>query len=224
LFKLFKKIFVSGEAELFAKLSTHVGLSLKALKIVENMITESDSAGVETKVVDIIALEKNGDRIVSELSNMVSKGAVPIALIGDFEALMDRIDDILDLIYFMGMELGRARRAGISENPVVKEIYEDILKIIRLAEKSLERLKNQFDIVLENFNKLRELDAQIDFYEDKVDEFKNTILDKIYSLGNQVDPITFNHLLELVRTSDTVVDACEDVSHSLLRIVSSLAY
>ncbi len=223
--KAFRKLLIAGEEKLFNRLATHMDLSVKSMKLVSQLMRrELPPAEVESYIVEVITNEKNGDRITSELINMVSKGAVPIALLGDIEVLIDKIDDILDLIYFIATEYGRAFRAGLHKKPIVKKIYQDLLKTALITSKALESLKEELQVALSDFSKLQMLSDRIDIYEDRVDELKSSMLDELYGYGGGVDPITFNHLVEMIRSLDTVVDSCEDASHLLIRIVSSMLY
>ncbi len=222
---ILRKLLMAGEERLFKMLADHVELSIRSMKIVTEMLKgEIDDYRVESLVIDVVTNEKSGDKIAMELTNLVTKGAVPIALLGDIEVLIDRIDDILDLTYFLATEYERAHRAGINRIPETREMYGELLKTALLASKALEALKEEFLVALEDFSKLQSLDDKIDVYEDKVDELKSAMLDKLYSLGRDVDAITFNHLVEMIRSLDTIVDACEDASHLLIRVVSSMMY
>ncbi|MCD6323657.1 MAG: DUF47 family protein [Desulfurococcales archaeon] len=223
--KAFRKLLTAGEERLFSKLVTHMDLSVKSMKLVSQLMRENmPDAEVESAIIEVITNEKNGDRITSELVNMVSKGAVPIALLGDIEVLIDKVDDILDLIYFIATEYGRAFRAGLHRKPIVREIYKDLMKTALITSKALESLKEELEVALSDFSKLQILSDRIDIYEDRVDELKSSMLDKLYGFGDGIDPITFNHLVEMIRSFDTVVDSCEDASHLLIRIVSSMLY
>jgi len=223
--KVFKKFLMSGEERLFEGLSRHVDLSIKSLAVIEELLKGGVSGHrVSSLIVDVITFEKQGDKIATSLTDMVTQGAIPVALLGDMEFLIDRVDDILDLAYFVAMEYGRAFRAGISGSDQVKVLYKEILKMVAVALKALETLKQEFTVALKDFNKLQELDDIIDVYEDRVDDMKNSALDMLYGLGKDVDAITFNHLSEMIRSLDTIVDACEDASHLLIRIISSMRY
>lgn len=222
---ILRKLLMAGEERLFRMLADHAELSIRSMKIVTEMLRgEIDDYKVSSLVIEVVTNEKSGDKIAMELTNLVTKGAVPIALLGDIEVLIDRIDDILDLTYFLATEYERAHRAGINRIPETREMYNELLKTALLASKALEALKEEFLVALEDFSKLQSLDDKIDVYEDKVDELKSAMLDKLYSLGRDVDAITFNHLVEMIRSLDTIVDACEDVSHLLIRVVSSMMY
>ena len=223
--KSFRKLLMAGEDKLFSKLAEHVGLSRKSMNVVIEMLKgEVDDYKLNTLVIEVVTNEKSGDKIAMELTTMVSRGAIPLALLGDIEALIDRVDDILDLIYFMASEYERARKVGISKSKAVRSIYPELLKTSLLAAKALEALQEEFKVALNDFDKLQKLDDKIDVYEDRVDDFKSGMLDKVYSLGKEIDAITFNHLIEMIRSMDTIVDACEDASHMLLRVVSSMMY
>lgn len=222
---LLRKLLTSGEEKLFEKLVSHMDLSVKSMYIVTELMKGGLTLNqVESMVIDVITNEKAGDKITAELINLVSKGAVPLALLGDIEFLIDKIDDILDLIYFIATEYGRAFRVGLHKKRHINDIYNDLLKTSMIALKALESLQEELSIALKDFSKLQRLNDRIDIYEDKVDEQKSRMLDKLYSFGDEIDAITFNHLVEMIRSLDTIVDSCEDASHLVIRVVSSLLY
>jgi predicted phosphate transport protein (TIGR00153 family) len=222
---LLRKLLTSGEEKLFEKLVSHMELSVNSMYIVTKLMKGGLTLNeVESMVIDVITNEKAGDKITAELINMVSKGAVPLALLGDIEFLIDKIDDILDLIYFVATEYGRAFRAGLHKKRHVSDIYAELLKTSMIALKALESLQEELSVALKDFSKLQRLNDRIDIYEDRVDEQKSRMLDRLYSFGDEIDAITFNHLSEMIRSLDTIVDSCEDASHLIIRIVSSMLY
>jgi len=223
--KVFRKLLTAGEESLFNKLVTHTELSVESMKIVTELIKGGISGPeVEASVLEVVTNEKTGDKITAELINLVSRGAVPLPLLGDIEALIDKVDDILDLIYFLATECGRAYRANLHQNVHVREMYEDLYKTAVIVLKSLDSLKEELKIALKDFSGLQSLNDRIDIYEDKVDELKSSMLDKLYNFKGGIDAISFNHLVEMIRSMDTIVDSCEDASHLLIRVISSMFY
>ncbi|MEM2751815.1 MAG: hypothetical protein QXI94_01830, partial [Sulfolobales archaeon] len=91
-------------------LKRHISLSREAIGYSLIMLTEpsklttSQILEYRAKIVD---LEKKGDKIYDAVISSVLKGAFPLPLIADLGVLLDDFDDILDLIYFLGMELTR---------------------------------------------------------------------------------------------------------------------
>lgn len=224
--RILKKLFSSGEEKIFGRLSQHAELSVKSLrKIMEVLgMEEVTPLALERMMFDVSASESRGDGIVRELSASIAKGAIPVALIGDFEMLMDRLDDVLDLVNFVAKELSRGFRVGLHRREEVRRVYTEIKKMVDHALRATESLSALLAAALGDFREIQKYDELIDKIEDRVDDIKNNAIDLIYSMGNNIDAITFNHLMELVRTLDSVVDACEDVSHMVLKIVSSFFY
>jgi len=226
--KIIKRIFSSGEEEVFRELVKHIELSINALSNVE-VVLDLRSANDKSIVINdlirgIDTYEKMGDNIILELSRNLARGAVPVALTASLELLMDKIDDILDLIYYMGMELGRGYKAGFTASEVIKDIYLDVLNMVKVISKGLETLKELFSIALYDISKVHQLNSLVDVYEDRVDEMKNNTLNKVYTLGDRLNAIMFYHLTELIRTADNIIDTCKDASHAVLNIISSLLY
>ncbi|RLG78176.1 MAG: hypothetical protein DRO14_01355 [Thermoprotei archaeon] len=146
------------------------------MKIINDILSGSLSDKViEASAVEVISYEKNGengDKIADKLIIPVMQGAMPVALVGDMGLLIDKVDDILDLIYFLALELARAYKVDVSKKNVVAEMYKKFTGMSLLAAKALEALKEQFESAFKDYKKVQDLDSQIDVYEDKVDEFK----------------------------------------------------
>jgi len=224
--RILKRLLSSGEERIFVTLSQHAELSVKSLRTIMDVLNRGEVTPLtlERMMFEVSASESRGDGIIRELSASISRGAVPVALIGDFEMLMDRLDDVLDLVNFVAKELSRGFRVGLHKKDEVRKVYTEIKKMIDHAIRATESLASLLAAALRDFKEIQKYDELIDKIEDRVDDIKNSAIDLIYSMGNNIDAITFNHLMELVRTLDSVVDACEDVSHMVLKIVSSFFY
>ncbi len=220
-------IFRSGEKELIEELKKHLSLSQRAIDYVLEMLSsplDLSSSQLDFFKTKIIELEKEGDKLYDSLVSSALKGAYPLFIAADLNVLLDDFDDILDLIYFLGMELGRGIGIGVPKNLTVLEIYSIVLKMLREAVKALDSLSKVLENVLKDLPRTSVEVSNIDLIEDVVDELKNEALEKLYSKSRELGVLEFTHLLEIVRAVDTIVDKIQDVSQELIRIFSALIY
>lgn len=220
-------IFRSGEKELIEELKKHLSLSQRAIDYVLEMLSsplDLSSSQLDFFKTKIIELEKEGDKLYDSLVSSALKGAYPLFIAADLNVLLDDFDDILDLIYFLGMELSRGIGIGVPENLTVLEIYSIVLKMLREAVKALDSLSKVLENVLRDLPRTSVEVSNIDLIEDVVDELKNEALERLYSKSRELGVLEFTHLLEIVRAVDTVVDKIQDVSQELIRIFSALIY
>jgi uncharacterized protein Yka (UPF0111/DUF47 family) len=220
-----KKLFGSSERELLDLLRRHLALSREALSMFTKLLGSPDSLGPEELVKyrsTVIRLEKEGDRIYDTAVMHVLKGALPLPLVADLGVLLDDFDDILDLIYFVNMELTRGIRVGIHRARVVPEVYSLCARMAERALKAIDSLEAILVSVTKNLAKASEEMARVDVIEDEVDEIKNEALEVIYERSKDLDVLTFTHLVEMVRSLDTVVDKIQDSSQELVRIFTAV--
>lgn len=218
-----KRRVLSRESELFEMLKKHIELSIKACELVtQELTTTKEKSKVDVWASQVVALEKEGDRLVSIISSKLMKGAIAITIAGSATVLTDKMDDILDELYYIAMEVKRGRKCNLDSSAQVLEIYNEVAKMIMLGKVALEKLRDLVSIALSDYVKAKELDNEIDIYEDQVDEMKSYTLDKLYRISNSISPIAVLHLIELIRAADGLVDACEDSAHLILDIVTAL--
>jgi predicted phosphate transport protein (TIGR00153 family) len=218
-------IFRSGEKELIEGLKKHLSFSRHAVGYVLEMLSsplDLSPSQLGTYKAKIIELEKEGDRLYDSMISSALKGAYPLFIAADLNVLLDDFDDILDLIYFLGMELGRGITAGVPKNSTALEIYSIALNMLKEAMRALDSLGRVLENVLKDLPKTSEEVSSIDLIEDLVDEIKNVALERLYSKSGELGVLEFTHLLEVVRTVDTIVDKIQDVSQELIRIFSAL--
>ncbi|MEM2308791.1 MAG: DUF47 family protein [Sulfolobales archaeon] len=222
---MFERLFRGSEQELLGSLKRHISLSREAIGYSLIMLTEpsklttSQILEYRAKIVD---LEKKGDKIYDAVISSVLKGAFPLPLIADLGVLLDDFDDILDLIYFLGMELTRGIRVGLTRNPTVMEIYGISSKMVEKAIESISSLDSALSCVIKNIARATEEASRIDYIEDVVDEIKNMAIEEIYVKSEKLGILEFTHLMEIVRAIDTIVDKVQDASQELVRIFSAV--
>ncbi|MEM1527909.1 MAG: DUF47 family protein [Sulfolobales archaeon] len=222
---MFRRLFRGSEQELVDSLKKHLSLAKEAIGYSLIMLTEpskltmSEILEYRAKIVD---LEKKGDKIYDAMISSVLKGAFPLPLIADLGVLLDDFDDILDLIYFLGMELTRGIRVGLTRNPTVMEVYSVSGKMVEKAIESISSLDSALTYITKNIAKATAEASRIDYIEDVVDEIKNIAIEEIYVKSEKLSILEFTHLMEIVRTIDTIVDKVQDASQELVRIFSAV--
>lgn len=222
---MFKRLFRGSEEELVDSLKSHISLSKEAIGYSQKLLIDSSKLSL-SEILDyrvrIVDLEKKGDRIYDAMVSSVLKGAFPLPLNADLGVLLDDFDDILDLIYFLGMELTRGIRAGLTSNSTVMEIYRVSSQMVEKAVEAISSLDAVLSHILKNITKAAEEVSHIDYIEDVVDEMKNAAIEEIYSRSEKLGVLEFTHLIEVVRTIDTIVDKVQDASQELVRIFSAV--
>ncbi len=222
---MLKKLFRTSERELIDSLRSHVSLSKEALALSLRMLREYPKLSLPQVLeyrARIVDLEKRGDQIYDSVVSSVLRGAFPLPLTTELGALLDDLDDILDLIYFLGMELTRGIKAGLTKNPTVAEIYEVSSEMVERAAESISSLESLLSHILKDVAKAMRVSSRIDSIEDVVDDMKNAAIESIYARSGELGVLEFTHLIEVVKTIDTIVDKVQDVSQELTRIFSAV--
>ncbi len=223
MFKKLKSVFKSYK-EIFDMLAQHLELSIHAADIVvKEFAPNVDRFSVVRMAAEVMALEKRGDDVAAELTRVIGASSLPITMYGDLERLLDIVDDVLDDLYFMSQEIARARRLGLDANDVVKEVYQDLAAMSSVAKLAIERLRDLMKVAYIDSKKVVDLNREIDTLEDKVDEMRNSVLDKIYGNRDSLDHLSTYHLIELTRAIDRLVDACKDAAHLVVSMIRSIA-
>ena len=59
--------------------------------------------------------------------------------------------------------------------------------------------------------------------EEKVDEIKDGIIDRLYRTSESISYLMFNHINSIVHTLDDLLDNCEDISDLVLNTMLSVS-
>ncbi len=211
------------EREIFNSLAKHLEISLKAFDMVYGMVTEccKDRGEAAEKANEVLLMEREADDLAEDLFAKILKGSIPPAIVSELQYLIDKTDDIMDHIYFIGMEMARAYRNGLTNNQYLKQIYSDIGMTMGLAKSGLKKLHELYIAAFKDKESTIRLRAEIDVIEDRIDEAKNQVLDKIYE-GRGMKPIEIFHAIQLIRVVDDIADATEDAAHAVVRLEGSV--
>ncbi len=212
----------SRELSLFEKLANHLELSVEAAELVEKQFKrDTDRHEIESLAAQVIALEKRGDELSSEITKLLARSALPITMHGELERIVDLVDDILDELYFVSQEVARGRKRGLDSNEKVLNLYQDLAAMSSVAKLAIQKLKELVATAMRDIAKASELNIEIDALEDRVDEMRNYVLDKVYEYRLSLGTIELLHLIEIAKAIDRVVDTCKDVAHLVISVVNS---
>ncbi|MDT7889067.1 MAG: DUF47 family protein [Desulfurococcales archaeon] len=221
--KIFEKMVSKApELDIMENLKKNLDLSLKAIDIIYSLIIDCKDYGeAALKANEVLLMEREADNLTEETFTKILRGSIPPALVSELQYLVDKTDDIMDRIYFIGMELARAYKNRLVSNEELKSIYADIGLMLSLAKSGLQKLQELYITAFRNRENTMKLRAEIDVIEDRIDEAKNQALNKIYE-SKGLRAIEIFHAIELIRVVDDIADATEDAAHAVVRLENSI--
>jgi uncharacterized protein Yka (UPF0111/DUF47 family) len=221
--KIFEKMVSKApELDIMENLKKNLDLSLKAIDIIYSLIIYCKDYGeAALKANEVLLMEREADNLTEETFTKILRGSIPPALVSELQYLVDKTDDIMDRIYFIGMELTRAYKNRLVSNEELKSIYADIGLMLSLAKSGLQKLQELYITAFRNRENTMKLRAEIDVIEDRIDEAKNQALNKIYE-SKGLRAIEIFHAIELIRVVDDIADATEDAAHAVVRLENSI--
>ncbi|MBP1449762.1 MAG: DUF47 family protein [Thermoproteus sp.] len=201
-------------------LKTHISYSLQALDLIYNIISNKnlDENYLDEIVRKISAIEREGDEIIRRLDDEITRGALVPSVIGNTELLLDRIDNILDNIYYIAKEIRRGYIVWRNEE-IKKIISGKFREMVDLDKTSIEYIR----LMLERSRDLEfcgRYARMVSTLEEEVDEVKEHILDEVYKLN--LSAVEFNHIISLIYSADRIADNTQDAVQLLLSIISTL--
>lgn len=217
---ILKRWFTSGWEAMIDRLKAHVGYSLQALDLIQQTIAKPDATEdyLDEIVRKIAAIEREGDEIIRRIDDNISKGALVPSVIGNAELLLDRIDNILDNIYYISKEIRRGYIVWRNDNirKIIGGKFREMLDldrtIIEYVGAMLERTRD-----LEFCSRYARMVSTL---EEEVDEVKEYILDEVYKLN--LSAVEFNHIISLIYSADRIADNAQDAVQLLMSIISAI--
>lgn len=217
---ILKRWFTSGWDIVVNQLNAHLSYSLQALDQIQQVISKSDLTEdyLDEVVRKIAAMEREGDEIIRRLDDNISKGALVPSVMGNAELLLDRIDNILDNIYYISKEIRRGYR--VWKNESIKKIIVGRFKEVLDLDRTIIEYMNLM------LSKSRDLEfcsryaRMVSTLEEEVDEVKEYILDEVYKLD--LTAVEFNHIISLIYSADRIADNAQDAVQLLISIMSTL--
>ncbi len=214
-----KRIFSTGLENIREKIGDHIDLSQESLLILQGLILNKslDRSAVDEAVRKATALEREGDEIVRDLMDKVAQGAVVPTITNVVMVMLDNVDNVLDMIYFAIKEVKRGHHLWANEQ-VYAVVSAEVKEMLDLSKTMLEYLRNMLNA--KDDDEIRRYARLISSLEEEIDEIKENILDKIYSL--ELNAVAFNHLVSLVYTADKIADNIQDAAYHLATVLSSV--
>ncbi len=120
------------------------------------------------------------------------------------------------MIYFAIKEVKRGHHLWTNEQ-VYAVVSAEVKEMLDLSKTMLEYLQNMLNA--RDVDDTRRYARLISSLEEEIDEIKENILDRIYSL--ELSAVAFNHLVSLVYTADKIADNIQDAAYHLATVLSS---
>jgi len=211
-------LFKGQESTIFSKLKEHLELSMKALEV----LTSPECRLEEKCLRKIVELEKRGDEISREISELLSRGAVTAHALNIIEIMTNKIDDILDEIYVLSKELERMLKYSKNKD-VVLRVYGYVVDAGRKAIAAIRELHTLYsNIINGSIQDTRSRMNEIERLEEEVDELKERMLDQIYSDADRMSMVEFYSAISITYMLDTVVDKLRDLAELTLLLLISI--
>lgn len=181
---------------------------VKAAKLLCRMISNKDDRPELSKQMK--DLEHVGDKITHEVIDLLRQTFLTPFDRHDMYTLAVALDDILDIIDYVG---NRLTRYNVSEMPgEVSQLAHIVSRATEELSKALAALKN-----LKNSQKVLEHCIEVNRLENEADDMVNLIIEDLF--GNKWEPIQVIKIKELAENLETAADKCEDVANVIEGII-----
>ncbi len=161
-------------------------------------------------VVRIRQLEHDGDEVAHSTFDRLDKSFITPFDREDIEALMMRMDDVIDEID------AAAKRLSLYKIPEPTDLFikqtEVLLKACRLIGEAVSRLRN-----LKKPNGLHEQLVEIHFLENVGDDNNHAALAELFEKGG--DPLLVMKWKEIYDMTERAIDKCEDIANTIQSIM-----
>ncbi len=222
--KSLKNFFITGEKSLFIKIGEYARLGKQANDDLRKMLSCSSKIDLASIKDKIKKLEVEGDSITFELKNSITSGAVNPSLTDSFLELVDRSDDILDTLYYISREIARfstyLSEAPAKESEIVCNYYEEINRALMYNSDSLNNLEKM--VSDEDVKSIIMEWSNIEKMEEKVDDIKDELLDRLYVDSKMISYLSFIHLSSVIHKVDDLLDQNQDIADILIQIVTAV--
>ena len=218
-----KRGLVIGEKNVFHELSEILDLAGEANVIMTQMLLERYDGKPLTEAMQAIRLlEKKSDDTAFKVSEDITSGAVSPNVLDDLLESVQLADTILDTYYNLSRELNRMAKAKFPGEEVnYKTDWAPIFeKMLSLAGKAIIEVKRLF--ATSSLTEMIEIRKQIEALEEQGDDVKDAGFDKLYANATEMHYLQFFHYSELLHKLDDILDACEDLSDTIVSIVNSI--
>lgn len=154
--------------------------------------------------------EHVGDKITHDVIDLLHQTFLTPFDRSDIHTLVVKMDDILDIVYYIG---NRLTRYNVSEMPKeVLELAQIVLRSTEEISKAVSGMKN-----LKNMQKVLNHCIEVNSLENEADEKTNAVIEKLF--GNGWEPLQVIKIKELIENLEAAADKCEDVANIIENIL-----
>jgi len=158
--------------------------------------------------------EHIGDKITHDVIDMLHQTFLTPFDRSDIHTLVVKMDDILDIVYFIG---NRMTIYNVSEMPEeVAQLADIVYQSTKEIAKALAGLEN-----MKNMQKVLNHCIEVNRLENEADEKVNIVIEKLFRNGWEA--IQVMKLKELIENLEMAEDKCEDVANIIENIILKYA-
>ncbi len=177
-------------------------------KMLQRMISHKEERHELSK--QLKECEHAGDKITHEVIDLLRETFLTPFDRSDMYNLAVKLDDILDIVNFIG---NRLTRYNIDKMPKEVGLLSDIvLQASQELSKALLNLRN-----MKHSQKVLEHCIEINRLENEADELVNSSIDDLFS--NNWHPLDIIKIKEMVENLETAADKCEEVANVIEGII-----
>lgn len=181
---------------------------LDGTKLLCRMIANKE--GREERVKELKDFEHIGDKITHDVIDLLHQTFLTPFDRSDIHTLVVKMDDILDIVYFIGKRLTIYDVTDMPEE--VAQLAEIVCQSTAELSKAIAGLES-----LKNTQKVLNHCIEVNRLENEADEKMNTVIEKLFR--NSWEPIEVIKLKELVENLEAAEDKCEDVANIVENII-----
>ncbi len=217
-----KRLLIVGEKNILNQLTEFTSLGSEASNLLRMMVMgEDDLNDLNNEIKEI---EKSGDDVTIKMKGDITGGAISSNLMDNLITVTETFDDIIDKAYFISREIRRMtldhREKNADAIDLISHSYTIFAQMLELNREALEHCTSMLKAT--DLSVMQSLRESIEVIEEKVDEFKDDLIDEIYAVADSISYLVFTHLTGVVHKIDDMVDDCEDASDLILTINLSL--
>lgn len=160
--------------------------------------------------IELKECEHRGDKITHEVIDLLRETFLTPFDRGDMYTLMVKLDDILDIIWYVG---NRMTRYNVERMPKeVAKMANIVMRSSQELSKAVAGLSN-----MKNSQKVLNHCVEINRLENEADEEVNHVIEELFS--GAWNPMDVIKLKELVENLEACADKCEDVANVIEGII-----
>lgn len=194
--------------DFFSYFERSITNTVSGAKLLCQMIAEKE--GRQERLTELKDCEHAGDKTTHEVIDLLRETFLTPFDRSDMYMLAVKLDDILDIIYYIGNRLTRYN---------IQEMPKEVAKLSRIVHDSADELARAI-VGLGNpkkSQKVLEHCIEINRLENEADEQVNVVIEELFS-GNW-DAIDIIKVKELVENLEAAADKCEDVANIIEGII-----